>query len=62
MPGGEATTASDIGLWIDKEQMKLGLPLLGMQAKLEEVLHKEVDLLATETLDQAFLHGFPMRR
>lgn len=52
---GDATASSDIDLRVDKGRLK-GLFALGpLYADLEDSLGKQLDLLTTDSLDQAFL-------
>ena len=54
---GEATAHSDIDLRVDKGCLHDMFALGALYSDLEESLNKDLDLLTTGSLDEAFLHS-----
>lgn len=55
MPGGGATSTSDIDFRVDKGQVK-GFAFGGLINALSEALDKDVDVVTTASLDKDFLN------
>jgi hypothetical protein len=53
----EATAKSDVDIWIDRGKVRTLFALGGLYADLEEQLHKSIDIITDDAMDDKFHRG-----